>query len=399
MSADELMLRCPAHIKADQVVDFDLFHPFINDQDLFVAMQSLQKGPDIFWTPRNTGHWVVTRGDYICEALKDSRRFSSRSVFIPRLKLPRLIPLEVDPPYHAAYRRFLNPVFRPNHIKNLLVQARVLAVNLIEEIQPRGQCDFVTEFAQQFPIITFLNMCDLPLRDRDQLLNWINSSSRSDSDVVTNAARTDIAAYIDIWLERRRQSPGDDLLSFIIKEEFDGRKLTHEECRSVALGLLAGGLDAVAASMSWMAWFLANSPAHRQQLIADPYVIPNAVEELLRRFSVSNIGRVVTEDLQFHGVDMRAGDQVWLSTCLHGLDQRSFENPLLVNFYRDTARKHSAYSQGIHHCPGASLASQQLAIFLEEWLRYIPDFSVAPESNSSVATGIVHSLGHLSLVW
>jgi cytochrome P450 len=173
----------------------------------------------------------------------------------------------------------------------------------------------------------------------------------------------------------------------------------RQEALGLASGLLGGGLDTVAATMGWIALFLAGNPAHRRELAANPKKIPKAIDELMRRYSIANIARVVKEDMEYLGASLKSGEQILMASCIHGLDERSFEAPTEVRFDRRDAYKHSTLSHGIHRCVGAPLASQELKIFLEEWLARIPEFSTDSEDPPVMATGIVHGLTRLTLRW
>ena len=162
--------------------------------------------------------------------------------------------------------------------------------------------------------------------------------------------------------------------------------------------LLVGGLDTVASAMGFAARFLATSEAHRRELIEHPERIPDAVEELLRRFPVVNAGRVVVRDMEYKGVEMRAGDQIIMPTTLHGVDDRKFDDPLKVDFARPTPI-HSTFGNGAHRCPGSLLARTELKIFLEEWLKRIPDFRIKPGTTPQVRAGVNATLCSLQLVW
>ncbi len=139
--------------------------------------------------------------------------------------------------------------------------------------------------------------------------------------------------------------------------------------------------------------------AHRRQLAADPQRTPRAIDELMRRFSIANIARVVKADMVYEGAHLKSGEQVLMASCIHGLDPRSFPNPLAVDFDRRDAHRHSTLSHGIHRCIGAPLAVQEIRIFIEEWLTRIGDFALDPEVPPVRVTGIVHGLGQLGLKW
>jgi len=389
----------PPHVPPALVMDFDFLHLASGDADPFLTLKRLHDGPDIFWTPRNHGHWVATRGDDIRNILMDNQTFSSRVIFLPAMDRPRIIPAEVDPPRHAAYRALISPFFYPNAIAAWADEARQLAASLIDGFYASGKCEFIADFALQLPIVIFMKMCDLPLQDREMLLEWVGPIFRPKTDTDTQEARAKFNAYLARIIAQRRAHPGADLLSKALAGTVEGRPLDDMEALSITNSLVLGGLDTVASSMGWMALFLAQHPEHRRQLIDEPKLIPNAVEELLRRFGIPTIARIVAKDVVFKGVALKEGDPILMSACLHGLDERSFPDPLAVDFHRADARKHSVFSQGIHRCPGSTLALAEFRIFLEEWLKRIPDFAIEPGASVATDSGIVHSVTALPLAW
>jgi cytochrome P450 len=206
-------------------------------------------------------------------------------------------------------------------------------------------------------------------------------------------------SYIHALVEERMANPGNDLLSNALKQDIGGRTMNVVEAQGLASGLLGGGLDTVAATMSWIALFMAENPAHRQQLIDAPATIPKAIEELMRRFSIANIARVVRKDIEFEGAQLKAGEQILVSSCMHALDDGVFDDPWTVDFKRRDSYKHCTFSQGIHRCIGAPLAVQEIKIFIEEWLTRIPNFRLDPSEPPVLVTGIVHGVGRLALIW
>lgn len=391
----------PAHVDSACVVDFDFWRPGPPGCDPFLAWtQALQGKPPLVWTPRNGGHWLVTRGELIPKILSDAERFSSRRVFIGMEGAPRAIPLEMDPPEHAPLRKLLMPAFSPRSVKHWAGEAQQLAVELIEGFRAQGRCEFVNDFALQLPIIVFLKLVNLPLDHRTMLLEWVGTGIRASEPAARIRAREAMNAYTEDLVNRRRREPGDDILSQAINADLGGgERMSHEMALGTARTLLGGGLDTVAATMGWIALFLAENPAHRQQLAQDPRRIPRAIDEMMRRFSIANIARVVREDMEFEGVRLLAGEQVLMGTCLHGLDPECFADPLQVDFDRRDAHRHSTLSHGIHRCMGAPLALQEIRLFIEEWLKRIPDFTLDPQVPPVRVTGIAHGLAQLGLQW
>jgi cytochrome P450 len=389
----------PAHVPPELAVDFDFMRPGPEGSDPFEAWSRLHGLPPLVWTSRNGGHWLATRGEDIPMILKNHELFSSRRAFIGMSNRPQGVPLEYDPPEHGPLRKVLIPAFSPKAVAQWSPEARRLAVELIEGFKADGRCEFIQDFAQQLPMIIFLKMVNLPLEHRRMLIDWVGTGLRSIDLGLRAAARVQLNDYLAHLLDERLAHPGEDLLSAALRADIGGRTMNRQEALGLASGLLGGGLDTVAATMGWMALFLAGNPLHRRELIDDPARIPKAIDELMRRYSIANIARVVREDMLYLGASLKAGEQILMATCIHGLDARSFAAPIEVRFDRKDSYRHSTLSHGIHRCIGAPLALQEMKIFLEEWLARIPDFTLDPADPPVMATGIVHGLTRLPLKW
>lgn len=398
MSAVEAIER-PGHVAEDQVVDFDFMRPGPVGSDPFAAWTRLHGLPPLVWTPHHGGHWIVTRGEDIPRILADHERFSSARAFIGMPDRPKGVPLEYDPPEHGPLRKLLLPAFTPKAVRRWSEEAEVLAIELIEGFREKGGCEFMGAFAQQLPMIIFLKIVDLPLDHRAMLAGWVNTGLRSTDEAARVSARANLNTYIAELIDRRTADPGDDLLSQAIHADIGGRTMNRAEALGLASGLLGGGLDTVASTMGWIAYFLAEHDEHRRALAADPKRIPKAIEELMRRFSIANIARVVKADMEYEGAQLKAGEQVLMASCIHGLDPRSFPEPTDVDFARRDSYKHSTLSHGIHRCIGAPLATQELKIFMEQWLARIPEFGLDAADPPVMVTGIVHGLDRLALRW
>jgi cytochrome P450 len=163
-----------------------------------------------------------------------------------------------------------------------------------------------------------------------------------------------IFSYSAKKIAERRARPGDDLITRLTQAQVKGRPLTDSETVGMVSLILIGGMDTVASAMSFAAHFLDRSPRHRRQLLDRPELIPNAVDELLRRFPIVNQGRCLKQECVYKGILMKEGDMIVVPTTLHGLDERKFPNPLEVDFERP-APIHSTFGNGPHRCPGAHL--------------------------------------------
>jgi cytochrome P450 len=401
MDNETISATVPSHVPLALVRDIDVFDLPGAHEDVHQAWRKLQdSSPDMWFWPRHGGYWVVNRAELLAEAFPDYERFSSdRAISIPPVPgMPAQLPIDADPPLHGFYRRPLNVALSPKAVRVYADEARALAIELIEALKPRGGCEFVGNFARHLPMTVFLRLVDLPAGDRERLIGLAEMMIRGGTQEAKYAAMTATYAYLEEWVQRRREHPGDDLLSRIVRMQVDGRTATHEEALGECALVLFGGLDTVAGTMSFFARFLATHPTHRQRLVDDPSLIPAAMEELLRRHSIPTVGRKVTRDMEFGGAQLKQGDRLMLVTPLHGLDERAWPDALTVDFGRkiDT---HMAFGAGPHKCPGANLARAELLIFLQEWLKRIPEFYIAPGMQAETLPGQVLGVGSLPLAW
>ncbi|MFT0170433.1 cytochrome P450 [Paraburkholderia mimosarum] len=387
----------PDHVPRELVIDFDYMNPPGAQDDVHLAWKSLHAGPDIVWSPYYGGHWIATRGEDIEAMQKDHTRFSHRSVNIPPLNETQLVPLELDPPEHTAYRNLITPAFLPQAIASLENDVRSLAIELIEKLAPRGECEFVSEFSKILPIVIFLRLADLPLSDREQLLEWAEWAVRGNFEQ-RNESQQRLVGYIATWVEKRKAAPGGDLVSLIVNAQIDGKPISPERMFGMFIVVLFGGLDTVASMMGFIARFLAENPAHRRQLIENPELMVSSVDELIRRFGVANTARLITQDMEYKGLQFRKGDQIQLPNALFGLDDRKFSNPLAVDLTRKPVI-HAAFGNGPHRCPGSFLARTEIKVFLQEWLKRIPDFRIREGDKPRCGSGSVNGMLYLPLAW
>ena len=394
----------PAHVPAELVVDFDFMRQKGMDEDVHAVWKRLQdKGPDIQWTPRNGGHWILTRGEDIDAIQRDHENFSSKRSTIPhQISTVRGLPLEADPPRHAAYRNLINPWFTPKAIGDLEGDVRKLAADLLDNpisgIKARGHCEFVADFAKRLPIAIFLRLVELPMQDREKLLEWTDNATRGKSNLGRMLAFIKMNAYQDYWIRKRRANPGKDLISQVVHAKVDGRPLSHDEIHGMLMVLLFGGLDTVASLLSFTARYLAEHPLQCRQLVENPDLIPTAVDEMIRRHGVTNNGRIVARDYVYKGIQFRKGDMIQIPSGLYGLDERKFDHPMEVDFNRPSL-VHAAFGAGPHRCPGSYLARTEIRVFLEEWLKRIPEFRIKSGEKPRTSPGLVSGVDYLPLQW
>jgi cytochrome P450 len=388
----------PGHVPAERVVDFNVYAPPGGTTDLHGAWRKLHAGPDIVWAPYHGGHWIFTRWADIDFAQRNHDPFSMRDVTMPSGTRPtRGLPLESDPPEHGPLRAILNPWFSPKRIGGLKEYTQQLAIDLVEGFRPRGQCEFMSEFALLLPIAIFMRLTNLPMDDRLKLLRYAQMSTRGTAEERGQSFLL-MMAYLTPVIAERRGQPGDDVLSAVIHGQVDGKPLSDTDMMSMLLIILFGGLDTVASTLGFIANFMAGSPAHRRLLIEEPGLIDNAVEELMRRFPPSNTARTMTRDYDYKGVHLKSGEKVYISNLLAGMDDRRYPNAWEIDFRRKDVI-HNSFGAGPHRCPGSLLARLEIKLFLQEWLARIPDFSVKAGEPVIFGGGQVNCVERLVLTW
>jgi cytochrome P450 len=395
----------PDHVPAALWRDFDIFQLPGSETDPHRALLAVQRdAPEIFWTPRNGGHWVAIRAEAIEAILLDHERFSSECILVPKKprEAQRELPIECDPPRHTAIRRPLTTALLPAAIDARESAIRELAKELIDGFADRGECEFVSEFAQVFPVCIFLDLVKLPRRDRHLLVPIAKKVIGGRTPAVRQEGIAELMAYLLPVIQARREHPGDDLLSPLVNLTEPIGKISECDALAYANTVLFAGLDTVAAMLSLVTRFLALHPSSRHELTArlrDEPFMRQAIQELLRRHGIVAIGRVIRDDITYRGVRLHQGESVILLTAMVGFDENKNPRATEIDFTRPGAHNHAAFGRGIHSCPGHVLARRELKIFLQEWLGRIPDFALAPGSTPLFSTGFVTSLQQLRLVW
>jgi len=389
----------PAHVPAALVREFDFYRIPGGDMDVHAAWKKVQdENPDIFWTPYHGGMWVATRAEDIEYMQLHHETFSMQAHGIPRNLSPNL-PLELDPPEHGPIRTILNPMFTPQIVRRMETSIRDMTVALIEGFKPNGGCEFVSEFGRQLPINLFLHLVDLPTDDRLMLLDLAEVRVRGGEAHKREAAKRSLLAYLKDVIQKRRENPGPDVLSRIVTAQVNGELIAMETAQNLLSVVMFGGLDTVATMMAFIVRILALNPALRRRLAENPDRIPSAVDEMLRRHGIATSGRLLMHDIEYKGVQMHKDDVILVPSPLHGLDERRFPDPMTVDIDRPNAASMATFGNGAHRCPGATLGRMELRIFLEEWLKRIPDFDLAENDPPRMASGMVSGILRLQLTW
>ncbi len=371
------------------VTDFDVYDPGLaTPVDVFQqrVAELAAKGP-VVYSPAYGGHWVVTHYKEVHQVLTDPETFSSYpNNLVTPVDFGKFIPLELDPPEHTAYRQVLQPLFSPQRMKKLSDDIRGVVNGLIDGFASRGQAEFISEFAHELPSRIFLALMDWPLEDAplfteatDVVLFGKPGGTQEESDQARIAAGLTVAGYFQKVIEDRRSNPRTDATSTLINTEVElsdgARLLEDQELILMFYLLLMGGLHTVQGSLAWAIMHLVDNPAQRDLIIADPAVIPKAVEEILRIEAAVAAGRRATRDVELGGVSIAEGDQLLLMLCSANRDPDAFAHPANFDINRSPNR-HLSFGAGVHRCLGSHLGRIELTIALEELHRRIPDYQL-----------------------
>jgi len=385
------------------VQNFDHHDPRFG-QDPYPVLQRMVRECPIKHSSNYGGFWVFTGFEQVRWGYQNYELLSSVSVSVPSGQgNPRpMIPVEIDPPLHSKYRSLLAPVFAPARIGALETEIRAICTDLIDSFIEKGECEFITQLAQPLPTRMFVKMLGIPPDEADTFKHWnhaILHGVADDPDGTKRAATGQAArSRLRELLELRKRQRSDDIISILIDSEVDGESLDDEHLLDIAYLLFLAGLDTVQGAVGFQFAFLASHPEHRDRLVADPPLIPEAIEELLRWESVVIAGRVATHDFEYEGFTFKKGDRVVLVDRAADRDPRAFDDPDAVNFDR-TGMRHVAFAVGPHRCVGSHLARLEMKVVHEEMHRRIPDYRLKEGTVVTTHGGNVAGLDELWLEW
>lgn len=345
------------------------------------------------------GFYALSRYRDVLDAAVDHVTYSSaKGVMVEEMPqdyleaLPMI--LMMDPPRQSRLRKLISKVFTPQRIAQLEPQVRALAVELLDPLAERGECDIVEEFAAVLPIEVISIMLGVPKADRRQVREWSDigltrEEGSPEIPPVALDAMARSATYFSELIEERKKRPRDDMISLLIQVETDaddgGRtRLTDPEILGFTALISGAGNETVTKLLGNAVVLFHRYPAERAKVTGNPGRIPNAVEEALRYWPPAHIqGRVATRDVTLHGQRIPAGSRVVLLTASACRDEREFERPDVFDIDRQIPVQ-LALGFGVHRCLGAALARLEGRVCLEEILGRMPDFVVHEERTTRV---------------
>ena len=343
----------------------------------------LRETAPVFRAPQ--GPVVLSRLADIEMALKRTDLFSSNMDAVDLGNVRPLIPLQVDPPEHAKYRRILDPLFTPREMAGREPAVTALVNEMIDRFADRGECDFHTEFAVPLPCTVFLQLLGLPLEDLDKFNAWKDGVIRPEGAVGADQHATlaapaahQIYEYFEQAIDDHIANPREDVLSALIAANVEGEPLSREELLDICFLFLIAGLDTVTDSLDCFFVYLARHPEQRRMLLERPDILPSAIEEMLRwETPVPGVARVAMQDVEVGGCPISKGERISPLLGAANTDPAEFDDPDVVDFARNPNR-HRAFGGGPHRCLGSHLARLELRVALREFHRRIPDYEIQP---------------------
>jgi cytochrome P450 len=396
----------------DWATDFDVLDPrYVSDP--FSIWDDLRQSCPIAHTDRRKSSWLPTRYDDITDIAHDIAHFSSLKVAVipgdededpnanfdgPNLEYG-LPPISADPPLHTWTRRLLLPWFSHTRVDSYVPLTRELCRGLLDQFADAGHADAAADYAQQIPVRVIARILGVSTDLSDTFTGWVRDVLEfADDPERRQRGAEGLLNYFLVQLEDRRQHPGDDLLSELLTTEVEGQPVDDGIVLGMAALVLIAGVDTTWSAIGSSLWHLASHPEDRKRLAAEPELMATAVEELLRAYAPVTMAREVTEDIEYHGCPMKAGDKVLMNFPAANRDPEAFDHPDEVQLDR-AHNRHVAFGSGIHRCAGSNLARMELQVAIEEWMARIPEFELAEGREITWAGGQVRGPRILPVVF
>jgi cytochrome P450 len=368
---------------SDWATDFSHLEPEWS-ADPYPIQDDLRQRCPIARTERFGGAWLPVRYEDVAAIAYDSERFSSRAIIMSNFRPPRELapvggspPITSDPPFHHDARKLLLPAFTKNAVSRQEPATRAYCHSLIDGFGGQDVVDAAADYAQHIPIRVIADMLGFPPEHGPQFREFVEDLLEGinlpPDDRIARVSR--LFDYLLEQINDHIMSPRDDLTTYLINAELNGHQLGPQHVVGTMALLLIAGIDTTWSAIGASLWHLARTPADRERLVAEPALLPAAMEEFLRAYAPVTMARLVKADMHWNGVAMKADDWILLSFPAANRDPAQFDRAGEVIIDREVNR-HAAFGLGIHRCVGSHLARMELRVALEAWLERIPGFTL-----------------------
>lgn len=358
---------------------FDPYSP-ATDADPFPAYKTLRDEYPCFWS-EEAGMWVLSRYDDILRALTTWKVYSSaQGNLIDEFPGRAGATLgSTDPPRHDRLRALIQSAMTKRALDHVLEPARGSIRAHLADLEGKDTFDFVNDLGSKVTVDLLFYLFAMPkdnaeeVRDNAVLMVQTDPVTRQKTQAHLDAFHW-MANYAENLVQERKKNPGEDLLSNFITAEINGEKLLDKEVQLTVTTLIMAGIESLSGFLGMFALNMADFPEARRKLVADPSLIPLAMEESLRfNTSAQRFKRTLREDVELHGQTMKAGDAVMLCYGSANRDERMFADPDIYDITRNPKR-HLGFGGGVHSCLGSMLARVAVQVIFEEFLAAIPEF-------------------------
>ena len=381
---------------SDWAADFSHLDPEWT-ADPYPIQDDLRQRCPIAHTQRFGGVWLPTRYEDIAAIAYDTERFSSRAIIVSNFRpSPDLAPaggsppITSDPPFHREARRLLLPAFTKTAVSKQEPATMELCHTLIDSFRGRDVVDAARDYAQHIPMRVIAGILGFPPQDASQFREFVESTLQG-INLPPEQRLTRMSAlfhYLLAQVQDHLANPRDDLTTYLINAELEGRELDPSHIVGTMALLLIAGIDTTWSAIGASLWHLAKTPGDRRRLVADPGLLPTAIEEFLRAYAPVTMARLVKQDMHWRGADMKADDWILMSYPAASRDPAEFDRASEIVIDREVNR-HAAFGLGVHRCLGSHLARMELRVALEAWLERLPEFTLADPSAVTWAAGQV----------
>ena len=387
----------------DWVNDFDHTDPRWTENP-FPIWEELRGKCPVVHTDRFLGVYLPTTYEAVKQIAYDTEHFSSRRVVVRNVRPEPVVPsppITSDPPFHKPAKQLLLPPFTPDAMKKLEPRVRAICNELIDAFIKDGKCDAAAQYSKHIPTRAIAHMLGIPEKDGDLFIRWIHEILELGikNDQTLMKAVHEMTAYFAGHIEQRRKNPTDDLISDLIRAKTpDGQPLSDLHVQGSLRLLLIAGIDTTWSAIGSSLWHLAKTPSDRERLIAEPELMPYAIEEFLRAYSPVTMAREVMKETVISGCPVKPGNMVLLSFPAANRDPAMFPDADKVLIDRKENR-HAAFGLGIHRCIGSNLARMEMTVAIEEWMKRIPEFRLDPAGTVTWSEGTVRGPRQLPVLF